>query len=265
MSVNDQQFSSSVAERLERWVVENLESGSYLPAEKVLAETYGVSRLTIREAMRHLAGRGLIDTSQGRRAQVTRIQSTPLVSFLTYAAMREPTSVLDLIEVRVALEVQSASLAATRANRAGIAAIESALAAMRAAADVADASQDDSDNAEIVARYNEADVRFHEALALASGNRILSALLESIEVPLRQSFDLSINNQIVDGHVSLNENVHAHAEILEFVRQGEARKASTAMRSHLKKSERDLRAVLLSRMQLVPPGSANRKGSARTP
>jgi DNA-binding FadR family transcriptional regulator len=89
--------------------------------------------------------------------------------------------------------------------------------------------------------------------------------LESIEVPLRQSFDLSINNQIVDGHVSLNENVHAHAEILEFVRQGEARKASTAMRSHLKKSERDLRAVLLSRMQLVPPESANRKGSARTP
>jgi GntR family transcriptional repressor for pyruvate dehydrogenase complex len=106
VSVNDQQFSSSVAERLERWVVENLESGSYLPAEKVLAETYGVSRLTIREAMRHLAGRGLIDTSQGRRAQVTRIQSTPLVSFLTYAAMREPTSVLDLIEVRVALEVR---------------------------------------------------------------------------------------------------------------------------------------------------------------
>jgi len=255
--MNEQQVSTSIAERLERWVVENLEPGSYLPAEKELAETYGVSRLTIREAMKHLAGRGLIDTSQGRRAQVTRRQSTPLASFLAYAA-REPNSVLDLIEVRMALEVQSASLAATRANRAGIAAIESALQAMRAAADLADASQDDSDNTEIVAQYNEADVRFHEALALASGNRILNALLESIEVPLRKSFDLSINNQIVDGHVSLNENVHAHAEILEFVRQGEARKAAAAMRSHLKHSERDLRAVLLSQMQLMPSESANR-------
>lgn len=249
MSVNEQQGSASVAERLERWVLENLEAGSLLPAEKDLAETYGVSRLTVREAMKHLAGRGLIDTSQGRRARVTRMQSTPLASFLAFAASREPTSVLDLIEVRMALEVHCASLAATRANRAGITAIESALDAMHAAADVADASNDDSNNADIVTRYNEADVRFHEALALASGNRILSVLLESIEVPLRRSFDVSIKNQLVNGHASLNDNVRAHAEILEFVRQGEARKAAAAMRAHLKRSERDLRAVLRLQVQ----------------
>lgn len=264
MLVNEQQVSMSVAERLERWVLENLEPGSLLPAEKDLAERYEVSRLTIREGMKHLVGRGLLDTSQGRRARVTRMQGIPLTSFLAYAATGEPASVLDLIEVRIALEVQSASLAATRANRAGIAAIENALAAMRTAADATDTSQGESDIALLVARYNEADVRFHEALALASGNRILSALLESIEVPLRKSFDLSINNQIVDGHVSLNENVHAHAEILEFVRQGEVRKAATAMRSHLKQAKRDLRAGLLVQAQSVPSKSVNRQESGRT-
>lgn len=251
MSVNEEQGSASIAQQLERWVLENLEPGSLLPAEKDLAETYNVSRLTIREAMKHLAGRGLIDTSQGRRAQVTRMHSTPLASFLAFAANHEPTSVLDLIEVRMALEVHSASLAATRANRAGITAIESALDAMRSAADIADAANDDAENAEIVTQYNEADVRFHEALALASGNRILSALLESIEVPLRRSFDVSIKNQIIDGHATLNDNVRAHAEILEFVRQGEARKAAAAMRAHLKRSERDLRAVLRLQVQSV--------------
>ena len=141
MSVNEQQGSASVAERLERWVLENVEAGSLLPAEKDLAATYGVSRLTVREAMKHLAGRGLIDTSQGRRARVTRMQSTPLASLLAFTASREPTSVLDLIEVRMALEVHCASLAATRANRAGITAIESALDAVKRRAQMIDPLQ----------------------------------------------------------------------------------------------------------------------------
>ena len=115
---------------LTRTIRDELVPGSRLPSEAEIAVSYAVSRLTVREAIKVLAGRGLLDIARGRRAVVRQPDGAAFGDFLAIATQHDAKSFFDLIEVRQALEVQSAALAAKRANRAGLAAVEGALAGM---------------------------------------------------------------------------------------------------------------------------------------
>jgi hypothetical protein len=95
-------------------------------------------------------------------------------------------------------------------------------------------------------RYHDADVGFHEALALASGNRILTYLFEAMASPLQESFYLTRRGHELRGHTH-EHTIAAHRTILNFVRQGDARAAAEAMRTHLEDTERDIRLALGSR------------------
>ena len=128
----------------------------------------------------------------------------PVGGFFTAAVRRDPRRLMDLLEVRRALEVHIASLAATRGTRATVAAMELALAAMREAA---------GDPAAL----HEADIAFHASVASAAGNQMLSFLIEAMEEPLRTSRMRSMQG-----------------------RQGRA----AAMLAHLEQTARDLKAAL---------------------
>ena len=162
-------------------ILGELTPGAQLPSEAELATTYEVSRLTVREAVKVLSGRGLLDLSRGRRAIVREPDGSAFGDFLAASMRHDAKGLLDLIEVRQALEIQSATLCAKRISRAGAAAIAGALAGMRAAA----AEMRSGDRAAAEERYHQWDVGFHEAMALASGNRMLGHLLEAMAVPLR--------------------------------------------------------------------------------
>src|SRR5882724_8386077 len=84
-------------------VVGDLTPGAQLPSEADLAETYGVSRLTVREAVRVLAGRGLLELSRGRRATVREPDGSAFGDFLAAAMRHDTKGLFDLIEVRQAL------------------------------------------------------------------------------------------------------------------------------------------------------------------
>jgi len=152
-------------------IVTDLSPGVQLPSEARLASTFAVSRLTIREAVKVLSGRGLLGLARGRRATVREADGAAFGDFLATAMKRDAKGLFDLIEVRQGLEIQSAMLSAGRINRAGIAAIETTLAGMRAAAaEMGEAG----DRAAAEDRFHDWDVRFHEALALSSGSRMLA-------------------------------------------------------------------------------------------
>jgi GntR family transcriptional regulator, transcriptional repressor for pyruvate dehydrogenase complex len=230
-----------VAAGLTERIVAELSPGAQLPSEAELALAFGVSRLTIREAIRLLAGRGLLGVARGRRAVVREPDGAMFGSFLATALKLDAKGLFDLIEVRQALEVQSANLAAKRANRAGLAAIENAIdgmqgaaAVIRRGADAAAAAAEDFD------RY---DVGFHEAVALASGNRMLAFLLEAMAEPLRHSFRLSVRGRQLSGR-PLEQTIDAHQQIFERIRHGDSRGAAQAMRAHLRDAEQDIRAAL---------------------
>src|SRR5215217_7240607 len=112
-------------------ILGELMPGTSLPSEAELAARYDVSRLTIREAVKLLEGRGLLTIARGRRAVVREPDSAAFADFLTSVIRYDPKGLFDLVEVRLSLEVQSATLAAKRSTRAGIAAIESELQGMR--------------------------------------------------------------------------------------------------------------------------------------
>ncbi len=224
-----------VVRRLETLVVEELDPGMLLPSEADLGLDCGVSRLTVREALKVLAGRGLVQLTRGRRAMVQEPNSSVLSSYLAIAIRRDPRALLELTEIRQALEVLSATLSAKHANRASIAAVDAAFQDMAAAAALGAAEGEE--------RYHEADVAFHEALALASGNRMLAFLLEGLEESLRRSFHHSFEGHLARGG-SMNDVLDAHEGILDRIRAGDAQGAAKQMRAHLKGAEKDLRASI---------------------
>src|SRR5919198_3302347 len=150
----------SVIERLEELIFSRLEPGATLPSEGKLAEALGVSRLSVREATRTLEARGLLEISKGRRPRVAAPSGSLVGDFFQIAVRRDPRALLDLLEERRALEVHISALAARRATSGAIAGMEMSVDAMRAAEREFEA-------------FHRADIRFHENLAAASGNRML--------------------------------------------------------------------------------------------
>lgn len=221
-------------------IQDQLAPGASLPSESDMASTYLVSRLTIREAVRVLMGRGLLDLGRGRRAFVREPSGEAFSDLLNIATRHDAKFFFDLIEVRQALEIQSAALAGKRVNRAGLAAIEGALGGMgEAVADIARGK----DRSAAEQGFNQFDIGFHEALALASGNRMLTFLLDAMAAPLAESFRMSTRGRALRGQTHA-ATLAAHQLIFEHIRQGDGRAAARAMRTHLKDAERDLRAAL---------------------
>ncbi|MCP8884006.1 FadR family transcriptional regulator [Devosia sp. XJ19-1] len=229
-----------MADDLANEILNELAPGASLPSEAELAERYAVSRLTIREAVKLLAGRGLLELSRGRRAIVREPDGAAFADFLTSMLNNDSKGLFDLVEVRLSLEVQSATLAAKRASRAGIAAVENALQGMRDTVEAASAEDPEADR-----RFHDFDVGFHEAIALASGNRVMGYLFEAMASPLRQGIQISRRGHANRGH-TLFDTIQAHQRILEAIRDGNGRAAGEAMRLHLKDTERDIRNALSS-------------------
>jgi GntR family transcriptional regulator, transcriptional repressor for pyruvate dehydrogenase complex len=220
----------SVIEQLEALIFGSFEPGERLPAEGKLAEALGVSRLTVREATRTLEARGLLEITQGRRPTVAAPNGGLVGDFFRIAVRRDPRALLDLIEVRRALEVHIATLAARRATKGDIADMEMSIAAMRTGGDESEA-------------FHAADVRFHENLAAASGNRMLVFLIEAFAEPLRESRLRSFAGHRARGG-GIEDVIQQHQTILDAVKARSPKAAADAMRYHLEQTERDLRELL---------------------
>ena len=151
-------YEQIVAQIEERILKGDLRPGDKLPAERELAEQFGVSRTAIREAMKALTQRGLVEIQPGRGTFVT--DSTSMVvrhSIDMLVRVGNETGTKDLVEVREILEPEIAALAAVRASSGDIEAMEDAVEAM-------DQAMGDSDT------FIEADLDFHLALAQGSNN-----------------------------------------------------------------------------------------------
>jgi GntR family transcriptional regulator, transcriptional repressor for pyruvate dehydrogenase complex len=223
--------TDTVVERIEDLLFGELTPGTELPSESDLAAEMGVSRLTVREATKSLQARGLLEVRQGRRPVVAHLSAGPIGDFFTSAVRRDPRRLLDLLDVRRALEVHIAALAAANAGRAAVYVMESALTAMR---DVADEGPD---------AIHDADIRFHEGLAAASGNQMLSFLIEAMEGPLHASRMRSLRGHLARGG-TVEDVIEQHARILDRVRARDPDGAAAAMSDHLEQTARDLRAAL---------------------
>jgi GntR family transcriptional regulator, transcriptional repressor for pyruvate dehydrogenase complex len=230
VSAPSRNLTETAVLRIEEIVLDELEPGRPLPSESDLADDLGVSRLTVREAIKALQARGLVDIRRGRRPHVAYPNARPIGDFFASVVRRDPRQLLDLLEVRRGLEVHIATLAAQHASRATITAMELAVDAMRRTSDDPDA-------------IHRADIRFHESLAAASGNQLLSFLIEAMEEPLHASRLQSLRGHLARGG-TVDDVIEQHQRILDRVRARDARGAAAAMRDHLAQTARDLRAAM---------------------
>lgn len=188
-----------VAEQIERLIVDGvLKPRQALPSERRLVDKLGVSRTALREGLKLLRARGIIETSQGRGSFVASLTGRVEMSPLMYLLGSQPRTLYDLFEVRGLLEAESARLAALRGTQADYAIITRRYQEM-----VAAQGQETSQSA-----HAHLDHAFHLAICEASHNPVLVHTLRSLTDLLLSSVFASVNNlyhrdpqkKIIDRH-----------------------------------------------------------------
>ncbi len=217
-----------VAVQIEQRILDGeLHSGDRLPTERELAEQFQVSRTAVREALKILAQKGLVDMRPGRGtividgAHEALQHSLGLVMRLKLGEVGGSNS---LVEVREILEVEIAALAAERAREQEIAALQEAVRVM-------DRSLADAD------AFIAADNLFHEALAQATQNALILTLVKSIVHLLSEQ-----RKQIFATEGAPQRGQVHHKSILASVIQHDPEAARAAMRAHLRQVREDVEA-----------------------
>ena len=221
--VRTSRLYEQIVQQIEESIVKGeLKAGDQLPAERELALRFGVSRTAVREAVKALREKGLVEAYSGRGTFITDGTTHAVRQSLDLMVkIGQPEGSSHLAEVRAILEPEIAALAATRIQ-------ESELATMRDAVAIMDRSGQDPDS------YIEADLDFHLALAEGAANPLILSLLDSIVGLLREQ---RLRIFRVPGGPDRGQ-IH-HKRILDAVERHDAEEAREAMRAHLSQVKDD--------------------------
>ncbi|MFG3280624.1 FadR/GntR family transcriptional regulator [Streptomyces sp. NPDC048111] len=211
--------------------------GTRLPGETSLAQALGVGRSTVREALRALAGAGLVRARQG--AGVFVIATEPEEN---WSVQLLRAAVVDVYEVRMMVEVEAVQLAAARRTDADLTAIEAALAGRAEASGGSDA------------QFVDADIALHAAVVAAAHNPVLTALFTEFVPALRQGLidlvrllDLRRGDPAdgADGSDPAQgaDGAAGHAALVAAVARGDAAAAGRALRDELERTLSQLQSV----------------------
>lgn len=191
--------------------------GDHLPSEKDLTEQFGLSRITIRDALRVLESEGLIEIRVGARggAFVARPNADRVGESLTNLMRLQQITIRELVEARLAVEPYVAFLAAQRATADDIAAMGRAVAGARAASEAGDQ------------RFMPHSVAFHIALAEAAKNQALLFTVNSLRAPLHAALAR------LPAHDMAQRAITDHRQILGAIKAHDSRRAQRLMHAHI--------------------------------
>ena len=222
-------LSDQVAEQLAAEIRGGgLAPGDRLPTEARLVEQFGVSRTVVREAVSRLKSLGLVDSRQGSGVYVRQPSSfAPLQFAAQHAASQE--AVVQMVEVRRALEAEVAALAAQRRTAADMRRIQSAVKALDTAV------QRGGDGVS-------EDVRFHRAIADAAGNPFLIQTLEYLGQFLHGATQVTRANEA--RRLDFAQQVQdEHAAIVQALQAGDVQAARLAAAGHMDNAIRRIRSA----------------------
>jgi GntR family transcriptional repressor for pyruvate dehydrogenase complex len=214
----DELLSDKVVSQIRDMIMSGqLKAGQKLPSERQLGEEFGVSRTVVREAVRSLAAKGLVE-SAGRSLRVAAPDREAVAETMRLFLHGRPISYEKVHEVRSMIEVTVAGVAAERATAADIATMDQLCAGLA----------DGGGTNEEATRF---DVNFHLALADATQNELYSLLLQSMQDVLTDARRATLQEQ-----GRRTAGAIAHRKILDRVTAGDAEGAREAMRAHLEDS-----------------------------
>ena len=209
-----------------------LKPGERLPSERELCTMFGVGRTSVREALRSLSVMGILDGRVGEGTFVCDNSSKYLEKSMQWGLLLDRKTVQDLVETRLMLETETASLAAQRATPADVHEIAAALTAMENSVDADDGFLDN-------------DLRFHLLIARATQNPILNNLLTMIRTYLQEWIKGSLAEPTPPEKIGrARKSLAEHGEILSALEHGEEGACRQAMKTHIISSSLDLRSHL---------------------
>jgi DNA-binding FadR family transcriptional regulator len=207
-----------------RIVTGDLTPGTTLPNLEQLAEQFAISRLSMREAIKLLAGKGLVSSTPRRgtvvRPRVEWSRLDPDVLVWQIGDIPNAAFVRNLFELRRMIEPEAAALAAERASGEALAEIERAFAQMAAA--------------EAKVESIKADFAFHQRILAGTSNEFIAALAPAIETSLLLTF--SMQREIWPDPDNF---VPSHGVVMDAIKRGDAAAARAAMHALLARAELD--------------------------
>lgn len=197
----------------------DLRAGSRLPPERELAEMLGISRPSLRTALKALSVMGIIRAKPGAGTYIAETLSEIFSEPMEFMTLIHNTTAAELFEARRIIEAGLVELAAERATAEHLKAIAAEIEGMKK-------SLSDPE------RFLTHDVRFHQALATAAGNTVMSGVMDTVATLL-----LHARRESIKHATDMAEAIKWHEQIYEAVRQREARRAKELLTAHLVSAE----------------------------
>lgn len=214
-SIRRDKVYEGVAKQIERLILKKLQPGDKLPSERELVETLGVSRSSIRDAIRSLELMGMVEPRQGAGTIVRELSSESLANPLANALRRKEELIGELLDFRKMFEPEVAARAATRASSIQISEMEEILKRQEAKLRVGENTITE-------------DSEFHYAIALASGNSVVLKVLDTLMDLLRESRERSLQVS-----ARPQKSLAGHRRILGAIKRHDAEGAKQAMQQHI--------------------------------
>ena len=209
-----------VARQIQRLIADGaLTPGDRLPPERELAERFGVSRGSVRDAIRTLEIVGLLAARQGEGTVVADVSPEAMAAPLASVLVRKRELIADLLDVRKILEPALAARAARRATEEEIARLEDVLRRQRAKMLRGESTVEE-------------DSEFHSVVAHAARNGVILKVLDVLMDLLRETRTRSLQ---VEGR--LQKSFAGHRRVLEAIRRRDPDAAERAVRRHLEEIE----------------------------
>ncbi len=210
-----------VVERVKELLEEGeLKAGSRLPPERELAEMLKISRPSLRTALKALSVMGIINARPGAGTYISDSGREIFHQPMQFHVLIHNSGSAELFEARRIVETGLAELAAERASAADLKALSAEIEAMHRTTGEPE-------------KFLEHDVRFHQAIARAAGNKVMSGVMDTLAQMLYHA-----RHQMIAEASDLAEAIEWHAGIYEAIRAGDARRARELMFDHLSHAEK---------------------------
>jgi len=200
----------------------NLKAGDFLPPEMELCKQLGIGRSTLREGIKTLEIQGFVRKKHGVGMMIVNESDQAALEMLQLMLKRNGSSTMELMEVRYAIELRTAKLAAINASKADVIEIGGHVQIMQ-------------NNISTIEEYVKADINFHQAVAKASHNTVFEFMLNTIRPLLEEMIHETLK---FEHRPELS--MKYHEKIFEAIKTKSPEKAVEAIKEHLQATNRML-------------------------
>ena len=226
LAVSRVNLYEQIADKLEELILSSEYTEEKLPSEQALAEQFAVSRNVVREALKILKERGLIESRNGTGSYITKPEAANLSDVISRMVVMDNIDYCAIYDVRIILETAACRSAAERVTTGQLMQMEELLERLK-------------DRTMTVKERRETDFAFHEAIAEATGNPLLAVLIRAMKNVFIEMIEKGI---FMTG--GIDDAIMRHARIMDALRVHDPQEAEAAMFDHLQFSKKNVEQYL---------------------